>query len=126
MQRILLVDDEPAIVEVLSIILQDVGYEVLTASNGSQALGMMVAWKPHLILSDWMMPRMGGAEFLSQLKAMDALRNIPVIAMTATPPSVELPLAGILQKPFPASAMLDMVGRCLCVDRSPSLPDGGS
>ncbi|WP_250465527.1 hypothetical protein [Caballeronia sp. GAFFF2] len=64
-------------------------------------------------MSDWMMPVMGGEELLHRLKSSPAFCAIPVIAMSALPPVAPLPLAEILQKPFPVTGMLNAIKRVL-------------
>ena len=90
MARILVVDDIPANVEILSIHLTDEGYEVVTAMSGKQSLEILqTAQEEHpqqeidLILLDVMMPIMSGLEVLAKLKDNPHTDNIPVILVTA-------------------------------------------
>ncbi len=89
MSKILVVDDISANVEILSIHLNDEGYEVLEALNGNQALEILndsLQEPDHeidLILLDVMMPIMSGLEVLAQIKHNSQLKNIPVILVTA-------------------------------------------
>jgi DNA-binding response OmpR family regulator len=84
---ILLVEDDQALLEGIADLLEvsDLGYEVevLTASNGQAGLKVLEDRVPDLIISDIMMPRMGGYEFLQQVRQLPELVHIPVIFLTA-------------------------------------------
>ncbi|HET9581495.1 MAG TPA: response regulator [Gemmatimonadota bacterium] len=81
--RILIADDMPANVHILQARLAAHGYEIVTASDGEEALARARATEPDLILLDIMMPRMDGLEVCRRLKADPALPFIPVILVTA-------------------------------------------
>ena len=85
MYSILLVDDEPEILATWRLILESEGYQVSCASNGAQALARVVAHVPDLIVTDWMMPIMDGAELCRRLKLMPQLVNVPILVHTAVP-----------------------------------------
>ena len=84
-ERILLVDDQPANLAVLSAALEPAGYEILAASSGGAALKVVLRAHPDLILLDILMPELDGLETCRQLKREDATRDIPVIFITALP-----------------------------------------
>ncbi|HNB41299.1 MAG TPA: response regulator, partial [Anaerolineales bacterium] len=81
--RILIVDDEPFNVDYLEQELADFGYELLTAANGEEALEKIRTGSPDLVLLDIMMPIMDGFTVLGQAKADAAIRNIPIIIISA-------------------------------------------
>jgi class 3 adenylate cyclase len=81
--KILIVDDEPFNVDYLEQELDDMGYDTVSAVNGQDALNVLNAEQPDLILLDIMMPIMDGFAVLAHLKADTALRNIPVIVISA-------------------------------------------
>ena len=81
METILVVDDEKNYLLVLSAILEDEGYEVLTANDGHEALEIQKSSDLDLILTDMKMPSMDGIELLENVKALDP--DLPVIMMTA-------------------------------------------
>ena len=81
MPRVLIVDDEPNARELLAEFLMGKGYEVLTASNGEEALGKVKEDRPHLILLDICMPKMDGLEVLKQVREID--HEVGVIMVTA-------------------------------------------
>lgn len=85
MTQILVVDDVPANVEILSFHLEDEGYEVIEAQSGEQALGILQSSEKEidLILLDVMMPVMSGLDVLAQVKRNPETDNIPVILVTA-------------------------------------------
>jgi len=81
MPRVLIVDDEPDSVDLLREFLAGKGYEVLTASNGEEALQKVKEERPHLILLDIRMPGMNGLEVLRQVREID--KEVGVIMVTA-------------------------------------------
>ncbi|MCB8964064.1 MAG: response regulator transcription factor [Bacteroidales bacterium] len=83
MVRILVVDDEPDIVEFLSYNLKKEGFSVMTASTGRQAIESAVSFNPHLILLDVMMPEMDGIETCEELRANSQTKNILIAFLTA-------------------------------------------
>jgi len=82
-KKILVVDDEPDIVEYLRFVLEGAGYEITTALDGQQALKSIEAARPDLVLLDQMMPLMEGSEVLRRLKADEQTKDIPVVMLTA-------------------------------------------
>ncbi len=81
MARILVVDDEPDSVELLQEFLTGKGYEVVTASNGEEALRKVKEERPHLILLDVRMPGMNGLDVLRKVREFD--QEVGVIMVTA-------------------------------------------
>lgn len=81
--RILLVDDTPENLDVLSAILEDLECQLIVATNGERALELAQKQSPDLILLDVMMPGMNGFEVCNQLKANSTTKQIPIIFVTA-------------------------------------------
>jgi len=79
--KVLIVDDEPAIREVLEMILQEWGYEVRLASDGVEAKDLVESYDPEIVISDVVMPQLSGLDLLRCLKAGNS--NRPVILVTA-------------------------------------------
>src|SRR5438105_378124 len=79
--RVLVVDDEPNIVEVISMALRYEGFDVESASNGREALSQVSAFRPDLMLLDIMLPDMEGFEVAQRLGAQRA--ELPIIFLTA-------------------------------------------
>lgn len=83
MARILVVDDEPSILRLVTATLEPKGYEIITAESGIDALVYAKSKKPHLILLDIMMPRMDGNEVRKRLAADPETKDIPIIHLSA-------------------------------------------
>jgi lipopolysaccharide/colanic/teichoic acid biosynthesis glycosyltransferase len=81
--RILLIDDDPLIRNVVSVSLRAEQYDVITAEHGKQALSMVQDYEPDLILLDIMMPGIDGFQVLRELRRMDTGMRAPVIMLTA-------------------------------------------
>jgi CheY-like chemotaxis protein len=87
--RILFVDDEPCMCDVMAMLLNEEGYEVSTATDGLDALSQLRGSIPNLIISDLKMPRMAGPEFLSVVR--HRFPAIPVIAISGSDTSDDFP-----------------------------------
>jgi two-component system phosphate regulon response regulator PhoB len=81
--RILIIEDERALTEVLSYNLQREGYEVLVAHDGQEGLRKAQMQLPDLILLDLMLPKMDGLEVCRELRAGERTRNVPILMLTA-------------------------------------------
>lgn len=80
---ILIVDDNPANQKLARVILQAEGYEIRTAADGEQAIAAIRAERPSLVLMDIQLPGMDGLEVTRRLRADEATRTIPIVAVTA-------------------------------------------
>lgn len=80
---VLVVEDEPAQREILRYNLEAEGFEVVSASNGEEALARVSEALPDLILLDWMMPHVSGLEVCRRLKARPETRGVPVLMLSA-------------------------------------------
>ena len=81
--RILLVDDDRAVLMILKMLLDKSGHTVAVARNGVEALAMVKDFKPQVIMTDWIMPEMDGIEFCKALRKNPSWRNIYVFILTA-------------------------------------------
>jgi CheY-like chemotaxis protein len=81
--NVLVVEDHADLREMLAVLLESEGFHVQTASNGAEALKVMHATRPAVILLDLMMPVMSGDEFRRRQLAEPEYANVPVICMTA-------------------------------------------
>ncbi|WP_114638629.1 phosphate regulon transcriptional regulator PhoB [Polynucleobacter necessarius] len=81
--RILVVEDEPSIAELIAINLSHAGYEVEKAMQTDLALGMMKDRLPSLIILDWMLPGKSGVQFAKELRANERTRGLPILMLTA-------------------------------------------
>ena len=90
MSRILVAEDEAALLEIFAEVLEDLGHEVLTAQDGEEALRLARLEPPDLVVSDHMMPRRSGVDLLRALRAEPALAHVPfVLTSAATPRGLE-------------------------------------
>ena len=80
---ILVVEDEPAIQELITCNLELAGHQALRAQNAEQALEMVRTALPDLVLLDWMLPGMSGIEFARKLRADKRTQGVPIIMLTA-------------------------------------------
>ncbi|VEP17016.1 Two-component system response regulator [Hyella patelloides LEGE 07179] len=119
-KRILVIDDDEDIQDVARIALEVVGgWQVITASSGSEGLLLAVREQPNAILLDVMMPDLDGIATLKQLKANPLTQPIPVIFLTAKVQSrdrdrfAQLDIIGIIAKPFKTMILADRVAEIL-------------
>ncbi len=82
--RVLVVDDQPANRQMLELLLGRCRLDVVSVSNGRDALEMTELWRPHLIFMDMRMPIMGGMETTRRLRAMPQGQSVPIVALTAS------------------------------------------
>jgi len=82
-QKILIVDDEPDIVSYLEMLLQDQGFETVTAGNGNEAMEAVKRERPDLVTLDISMPEASGTRFYKEIRTDPELSTIPVIIVTA-------------------------------------------
>lgn len=113
---VLVVDDDPDILEALSEILEAEGFDIRRARNGKEALEKLEPDPPQLILLDLMMPVMDGWEFAQRLRQRPPrVANIPIIVLSAdrnvSNKAAEIGAVGHLAKPFELNDLLDMVRR---------------
>ncbi|PVX85712.1 response regulator transcription factor [Paraburkholderia unamae] len=108
MPSILLVDDQPELLDAYCLMFTAEGYGVCGSHNGVEALEQALRQPPDLIITDWMMPLMGGGELCRQIRAHPALAHIPILVLTAMPPSPPEPVQwdDCLIKPVPAALLL--------------------
>jgi two-component system chemotaxis response regulator CheY len=114
--RILIVDDDESIRQIVRICLSDEGYEVVEASNGQVALNALTAFQPDLILLDLRMPVMDGWEFARHYEKLPGPRAPLVAFVAALSPEqdcADLDAAGILAKPFDLDDLLRAVRNLL-------------
>ena len=114
-QKILVVDDEAHILQVLSIKLRNAGYEALTAVDGEEAFELACREQPDLIITDFQMPYMTGVELCRALAEHDATAHIPVVLLTARGYALDEEdlaignIKDVLSKPFSPRAILQQV-----------------
>jgi len=82
-KSIVVADDDPDILSIVSMSLETQGYEVHQATNGREAVDLVREHRPDLIILDMMMPVMSGYEAISELKADDQTKAIPIVGLSA-------------------------------------------
>jgi two-component system, OmpR family, alkaline phosphatase synthesis response regulator PhoP len=117
-KKILVADDEHYMHRVMQYHLGKAGYDVITATNGRDAVAKTQHDQPDLVLMDVMMREMDGLEALRELKQSEATRGIPVILMTASAQisrqhAEEYGAAGFFSKPFSPARVLREINRVL-------------
>jgi two-component system, chemotaxis family, chemotaxis protein CheY len=115
-QRILIIEDEDAIGQVVTDVLTLEGYVVRRAKNGREALELLREWLPRLILLDLMMPVMDGGAFRSAQRQLGGdAANVPVIVLSGAREvrarAAELCAVEALSKPFELHEVVEAVGR---------------
>jgi len=114
-KTVLVVDDEPHILHIVSMKLKNAGYEVLTAMDGEEALELCAAELPDLVITDYQMPIMSGLELCRAMRASEQTAHIPAIMLTARgfdlePTEMrEAGIAAVLAKPFSPREILEQV-----------------
>lgn len=120
-KRILIVDDERDMVDLLRLRLESVGYEVDAAYDGQEGLMRARKRKPDLIILDVMMPRLDGRQVCRLLKFDDAFTSVPIIMLTALGQERDRQTGEsvgadeYIVKPFDGQVLLDAVKRLLRV-----------
>jgi two-component system alkaline phosphatase synthesis response regulator PhoP len=105
-EKVLIVDDEPNILELLDYNLQKEGYQVVRADSGEKAVAMLEKEKPSIVLLDQMLPGLDGLDVLKKIRANDAYAEMPVIMVTAKSEEIdkiiglELGADDYITKPF--------------------------
>jgi CheY-like chemotaxis protein len=114
-QTILVVEDDPAIADILQILLEDAGCEIIRARSGQEAIELAREHHPDLVTLDLVLPDMDGREILRQLSGDPDLALVPVIVVSARPygPVPEGNVVGALLKPFDATELDELVRRAL-------------
>jgi DNA-binding response OmpR family regulator len=115
-KRILCIEDEPEMIDLIRLILGRRGYDVHGATGGIEGARMVREMLPDLVLLDLMMPDMDGWEVYQQMKADQTTRNIPVIVVTAKAQNIDkvlgLHIAKVddyIAKPFGPQELTDSV-----------------
>jgi len=115
--RVLLVDDELSSAEVLALVLAGEGYQVTLAPDARQALSRLQETAPDLLIADFMMPGMNGAQLVQAVREVDAFRDIPVLLISGAPESALRAYAvkydAFLRKPFGLEEVLRVLRKIL-------------
>ncbi len=120
MQNILVVDDDPDIVELLKTRLEANNYEVICALDGKEGIKKAKEQKPDLIIMDILMPNMSGAEAFKILRADAATKHIPIIFLTVLTVGIDVTKVNIdgefytsIAKPFKPEKLLSEIEKLI-------------
>lgn len=122
--RVLVVDDEAHIVHVVTLKLQNAGFEVLTASDGEEGLALASRAIPDLIITDYQMPYLSGLEMCTKLCELESTSKIPALMLTARgfsiPPEQleQTNIRMVLSKPFSPRDILAKVQELIGGDQA--------
>jgi DNA-binding response OmpR family regulator len=123
MKTIAYIEDDPDMIDLVSIILQKHGYQVTGFTESREILPRLESVKPELILLDLMMPHVDGIEVYREIKSREAMVDIPVIIISAMKRAVEeiekedkIQVEACLIKPFTIGELLDTVSRIIGKD----------
>jgi CheY-like chemotaxis protein len=112
--HVLVVEDDAAIRDALAEALSGEGFVVETAPDGRIALELMADARPHLVLTDLMMPRMSGWQLIEQMNQRPGLREVPVIVLTAAGNAGSVPLGyPVFIKPLRIDPLVQSISRLL-------------
>ena len=125
-EKILIVDDDPDILDALSMILEAQGYQVATARDGVEGLANLKAEKPALMILDLLMPKMDGFAVCKELQdpRWSKYRDVPILILTSVreeasrrryelESGLELNVADYVEKPISPDILLERVGKLL-------------
>lgn len=125
-QKILIVDDDPDILEALSMILESKGYQVVTAQDGIEGLASLKAEKPDLMILDLLMPKMDGFAVCKELQdpRWSRFREIPILILSSVreeasrrryelETGLELDVDDYIEKPVSPDVFMDRVQKLL-------------
>jgi CheY-like chemotaxis protein len=121
---VLVVDDEPDVRETLCDMVEMVGCLPIEARNGAEALELLRARRPCLMILDVLMPVMSGTELLQAMKLEPALADVAVVVSTSAPDRVP-PGVPVVRKPIDLPVMLEWMRRtCRCASRPAGAGEG--
>ena len=121
-KKIIIIDDDPDIVTFLTTLLQDNGYDTVSACNGQEGLDRTRAERPDLILLDITMPEKSGVRYYRDIKGDDDLKSIPVVMVTGVMKEFERfissrkqvpPPDGYISKPVDKDELLATIAKLL-------------
>lgn len=122
LKTVLLVEDDGDIRETLQLSLERCGYRVVVAAHGRQGIERLdeLGAPPDLILLDWMMPVMAGADFLEKLDTMGMCRGVPIVVLSAVDRVVNLgglQVTAVIPKPVRLRTLVDVIDRLLGLEK---------
>ena len=119
MKRVMIVDDHAPVVRVMRLGLEEAGYEVETASNGSECLVRLLDKLPDFLVTDIDMPRMSGKELCTAIEEQFPSRTFPIVVLTSRTElehrtwTREIDNLEFMEKPVSVRRLVSHIGRCL-------------
>ncbi|MBN1430374.1 MAG: response regulator [Anaerolineae bacterium] len=120
LRKVVCIEDDAAMIDLVKLILKNRGYEVLGATRGPEGLELIASEKPDLVLLDLMMPDMDGWDVYQRMKADDYMKTLPVIVVTAKAQQIDkvlgLNIAKVqdyITKPFSPADLVKSINRVL-------------
>ncbi|OJX41448.1 MAG: two-component system response regulator [Chloroflexi bacterium 44-23] len=124
-KTIVYIEDDLEMIELVKLILDKRGYDLIGAIGGRKGIDTLLVNKPDLILLDLMMPDVDGWEVYQQIKSTERLKNIPVIVITAKAQSIDRVLGleiakvdGYITKPFKPQELIDTIEHHLSLNKN--------
>lgn len=115
--RVLVVEDNAAIIDVLQLLLKGAGYEVATTTDGHSIELLMYEWQPDVVLLDLLLPGLDGGTICQQIKLHSILRHIPLVLMSGhhdlQEKAEQAGADGFLRKPFSIDILTETIERTL-------------
>lgn len=126
MSLVLVADDEPAVLEVLSQVVEDLGHDVIQARDGEEAWSLARARRPNLVVTDHMMPRLSGLDLCRRLRGDEILGRVPIILLSAVLPHGAPEAHAFLHKPFEITDFEALIRNALAEAPRPKPLEGAS
>jgi DNA-binding response OmpR family regulator len=119
-RKVIVIEDEQAMIQLIKLILEKEGFDVIGANGGAEGLDLITRERPDLVLLDLMMPGMNGWDVYQHMKADDQMKDIPVIVVTAKAQQIDkvlgLHIAKVqdyITKPFSPNELLESIEKVL-------------
>ncbi|KMQ80288.1 DNA-binding response regulator, AraC family [Candidatus Burkholderia pumila] len=120
MKTVLLVDDDPSTVEAWTLCMQGEDCNILSAFDGNGALAILGAQAVDIVVSDWMMPGLGGAMLCQTMKNDSSMAHIPFLMISGHPnPPAFVSYDGYLRKPIEMETLIAAVNRLCAAKKRP-------
>jgi len=125
MKRVLIVDDQATVIRVLKLGIEEAGYEVDTASNGSECLVKLCAAHPDFLVTDIDMPRMNGKELCQAIESQFPDRTFPIVVLTSRTElehrdwTRAIDNLSFMEKPVSVRRLLSQIGKSLSDTEQP-------
>lgn len=114
MHRIVVIDDEQIVVDIVTKLLRRAGFAVESADNGTAGVRLVQETQPHLVICDMRMPGLSGSEVVALLQADARTRSIPILILSAYSSEENATIGDArLQKPFKTTELIETIHRLI-------------